>query len=456
MTDFPNPVFSPRRAALLAHVPARATVVDGASSFSEEMGDAIAAAAPATPEGSPEREFAARWDQGEDIDVFAGELQTYYDAVTARLRTQAGLRRLRPPGRVPPRPGPAHADLREPSAVRPHRCPLEGPRDARRRNRRGGLSHAGPAEIRHPGPAARAQRRRPRGVDQRVGAHRRRARPAEFPQFFDPTATDVGADVMVPAVSWIAFPATLLEGATSAGAAVGGRGRLPHACRTSTASGGSSATATACSPGSPSPRRCPSTSSTSRSATRTGCWRPTTSWWGRTSKAEELVVGGRYRRDNVHNDSTAGPAGAPDAGDEQPRRRRRPGRPGDRPAARRRRRAGDQRHGSGALRPAGRAPPQQRPPDRRRRQRRRRDGRRDLPAGPARALSRPAAHRRPGTAGRRRPGRVLDDRAGHAAAHAAGQLLRARGARVPGRGHHRRRAARSSSARSSPTASSSG
>ena len=38
---------------------------------------------------------------------------------------------------------------------------------------------------------------------------------AEFPQFFDPTATDVGPDAMAPAISWIAFPATLLEGATS-------------------------------------------------------------------------------------------------------------------------------------------------------------------------------------------------------------------------------------------------
>jgi hypothetical protein len=38
---------------------------------------------------------------------------------------------------------------------------------------------------------------------------------AEFPQFFDPTATDVGAEGMAPAISWIAFPATLLEGATS-------------------------------------------------------------------------------------------------------------------------------------------------------------------------------------------------------------------------------------------------
>jgi hypothetical protein len=72
-------------------VPARATVVDGASSFSEEMGDAIAAAAPSTAEGSPEREFAARWNRGEDVDSFGAELRAYYAAVTARLQTQAGF-----------------------------------------------------------------------------------------------------------------------------------------------------------------------------------------------------------------------------------------------------------------------------------------------------------------------------------------------------------------------------
>ena len=91
MTDFPNPVFSLRRAALLAHVPARARVTDSASTFSDEMGDAIAAAAPATSEGSPEREFAVRWSRGADVDSFGAELQAYYAAVTARLRTQAGF-----------------------------------------------------------------------------------------------------------------------------------------------------------------------------------------------------------------------------------------------------------------------------------------------------------------------------------------------------------------------------
>jgi hypothetical protein len=90
MTDFANPVFSPRRAALLAHVPATARVTGGGSDFSERMGEAIAAAAPGTPEGSPEREFAARWARGEDFTPFGDELRAYYAAVVARLTTQAG------------------------------------------------------------------------------------------------------------------------------------------------------------------------------------------------------------------------------------------------------------------------------------------------------------------------------------------------------------------------------
>jgi len=91
MTDFPNPVFSPRRAALLAHVPAGATVVGGASDFSEQLADAVTAAAPGTPEGSPEREFAERWGRGEDLSSFDDELRAYYDALVRRLRTQDGF-----------------------------------------------------------------------------------------------------------------------------------------------------------------------------------------------------------------------------------------------------------------------------------------------------------------------------------------------------------------------------
>lgn len=91
MTDFPNPVFSHRRASLLRHVPDTAVVHDGASTFSEQMADAITAAASGTADGSAEREFARRWEVGEDFAAaFDDELGRYYAAIEARLKTPDG------------------------------------------------------------------------------------------------------------------------------------------------------------------------------------------------------------------------------------------------------------------------------------------------------------------------------------------------------------------------------
>lgn len=91
MTDFANPIFSDRRAALMAHVPATATVADGTSSFSEDMVQAVLAASEASPEDSPEREFAERWAVGEDFKApFDALLSAYYDRIAERLATQAG------------------------------------------------------------------------------------------------------------------------------------------------------------------------------------------------------------------------------------------------------------------------------------------------------------------------------------------------------------------------------
>jgi hypothetical protein len=88
MTDFPNPIFSDRRAALLSHVPEPATLGD----FSQRTADAILAAANGTPPDSPEHEFAERWDAGEGWkDAFDALLADYYSAVTTRLRSQDGF-----------------------------------------------------------------------------------------------------------------------------------------------------------------------------------------------------------------------------------------------------------------------------------------------------------------------------------------------------------------------------
>lgn len=92
MVDFPNPIFSRRRESLLGHVPASATLEGGASDFSEQMAEAILAAASGTPEGSPEREFAERWNVGEDFaDPFDALLGAYFAAVGERLATQEGF-----------------------------------------------------------------------------------------------------------------------------------------------------------------------------------------------------------------------------------------------------------------------------------------------------------------------------------------------------------------------------
>jgi hypothetical protein len=73
-------------------VPETATVSDGASGFSQEMADAVVAAAETSPQASPEREFAERWAVGEDfLSAFDDLLARYYEAVRGRLGTQAGF-----------------------------------------------------------------------------------------------------------------------------------------------------------------------------------------------------------------------------------------------------------------------------------------------------------------------------------------------------------------------------
>lgn len=93
MTDFANPTFSSeRRAALMAYVPATARIEGGESSFSDEMADAIVAAAESTEQGTPEREFAERWSAGEDWKpTFNALLEGYYTALQQKLADQDGF-----------------------------------------------------------------------------------------------------------------------------------------------------------------------------------------------------------------------------------------------------------------------------------------------------------------------------------------------------------------------------
>lgn len=91
MVDFANPVFSPRRAALLAHAPTTAKLVKGKSGFASTMVKRILAAAEDSPDNSPEREFAKRWQAGAKWrSEFNRLLDNYYVGVEKTLATQAG------------------------------------------------------------------------------------------------------------------------------------------------------------------------------------------------------------------------------------------------------------------------------------------------------------------------------------------------------------------------------
>jgi hypothetical protein len=92
MVDFPNPVFSKRRPALLEHAPASATIQNDKSTYSKDFADAIIAASTTTPANSPEKEFADRWDKAANLPGPLGnELEQYYDAIKQKLNSQAGF-----------------------------------------------------------------------------------------------------------------------------------------------------------------------------------------------------------------------------------------------------------------------------------------------------------------------------------------------------------------------------
>ncbi len=90
MVDFPNPVFSARRAKLLAHVPDSPSS-DGPA-FSQAAADAIVGSQEAAEADTPEAEFAELWNVGDQfVDTFNSQLNGYYSAVQTRLTAQSGM-----------------------------------------------------------------------------------------------------------------------------------------------------------------------------------------------------------------------------------------------------------------------------------------------------------------------------------------------------------------------------
>ncbi|UVC19351.1 hypothetical protein [Mesorhizobium onobrychidis] len=79
MTDFPNPVFSPRRAALLRHVPTLARGPNAAEALESEFVAAVRAAADhqANRADSPEREFLSNYDTDNFDATFRQRIAVY-------------------------------------------------------------------------------------------------------------------------------------------------------------------------------------------------------------------------------------------------------------------------------------------------------------------------------------------------------------------------------------------
>ena len=82
MVDFPNPVFSERREALLEHIPDSAP----ADALSDTIANAITQAPEAAEEDTPEREFAELLAAGGDFEAeFSKLLTDYYASASAGL-----------------------------------------------------------------------------------------------------------------------------------------------------------------------------------------------------------------------------------------------------------------------------------------------------------------------------------------------------------------------------------
>lgn len=93
MVDFSNPVFSPRRAALLKYCPTEPVVLEAQGGLAPAVADAIVAAGGRLDKTSPEFEFAAYWMLADTAwaDVFARKIQDYMAAVNRRIATIDGV-----------------------------------------------------------------------------------------------------------------------------------------------------------------------------------------------------------------------------------------------------------------------------------------------------------------------------------------------------------------------------
>lgn len=93
MVDFPNPIFSPRRAHLTAHLPDEVEPGDGPGSFAAQFLAAIEAAAVGLPGDAPENEFLALWrvpDASWEAD-YTSRIEHYLSAIATRIADATGF-----------------------------------------------------------------------------------------------------------------------------------------------------------------------------------------------------------------------------------------------------------------------------------------------------------------------------------------------------------------------------
>lgn len=91
MVDFSNPVFSPVRAALLAHFPAGIAAGNAGAALDQHV---IRSARQAAGEAAAEQQLLALWDDPDLLGAVQRRLASFAAAVQARLRTADGLREL--------------------------------------------------------------------------------------------------------------------------------------------------------------------------------------------------------------------------------------------------------------------------------------------------------------------------------------------------------------------------
>jgi len=86
MVDFPNPVFSPRREALLKYMPASATPGDPAR-LETELVQAVKQGAVGLPDDSVEADFLANWAVPEQLwrGTFAHRIRDFMTAVSVAV-----------------------------------------------------------------------------------------------------------------------------------------------------------------------------------------------------------------------------------------------------------------------------------------------------------------------------------------------------------------------------------